>query len=154
WRKNLIKDLGGEMMTEWGYSESPLVDGDLLICTPGGEKGTLAALNKKDGSAVWRSTELKQKAPYSSVMAAEIGGVRQYIQTSYIDDTEGGVVSGFRAKDGKLLWTHPHFKGHSYAIAPTPIVRGNLVYVTAGYGAGCHLLEVTPGDNGKFTAKD
>lgn len=144
WRKDLIKDLGGEMMTEWGYSESPLVDADLLICTPGGSKGTLAALKKATGEVVWRSTELKTKAPYSSIMPLEVGGVRQYVQTSYIDDVAGGIVQGVRAKDGKLLWTHPFFKGHSYAIAPTPIVHDGLVYVTAGYGAGCHLLKLTP----------
>lgn len=68
WRKNLAKDLGGEMMTEWGFSESILIDGDKLICTPGGDKGTLAALDKKTGAVLWRSTELKNKAPYSSTM--------------------------------------------------------------------------------------
>ena len=111
WRKNLIKDLGGEMMTEWGFSESVLIDGDKLICTPGGDKGTLAALDKKTGAVLWRSTELKNKAPYSSMMVADIGGVRQYIQNSFIGKTEGGTVSGFAAKDGKLLWKGAAFEG-------------------------------------------
>jgi outer membrane protein assembly factor BamB len=142
WRKNLIKDLGGEMMTEWGYSESPLVDGDKLICTPGGDKGTLAALDKKTGAVRWRSTGLKNKAPYSSVVISEAGGVRQYVQNSYISEDEGGVVSGFDAKDGKVLWTAPLAKISSYAIVPTPIVRGDLVYVTAGYDYGCHLYQL------------
>ncbi|HYT92469.1 MAG TPA: PQQ-binding-like beta-propeller repeat protein [Gemmataceae bacterium] len=144
WRKDLIKQLGGEMMSDWGYSESPLIDGDLLICTPGGQKGTLAALKKATGEVVWRSTDLKYTAPYSSIVVSEAGGVRQYVQNGYIDDTEGGVVFGVAAKDGAALWTEPFFKGSSYAIAPMPIVRGNLVYVTAGYGAGCHLFELTP----------
>jgi outer membrane protein assembly factor BamB len=142
WRKNLTKDLGGEMMTHWGYSESPLVDGDKLICTPGGDKGTLAALNAKTGAVLWRSTELKNKAPYSSVVVSEAAGVRQYVQTSFIDNPESGVVSGFSPGDGKVLWTSPLAKGETFAIAPTPIVRKNLVYVTAGYGYGCHLLEI------------
>jgi outer membrane protein assembly factor BamB len=155
WRKDLVKDLGGEMMSEWGYSESPLVDGALLICTPGGEKGTLAALDKKTGTVKWRSTALKNKAPYSSVVISEAGGVRQYIQTSYINDEEGGVVSGFAAKDGKLLWSESTFKASkSYAIAPTPIVRKNLVYVTSNMnGPGCHLFELTAKGNG-IAAKD
>jgi outer membrane protein assembly factor BamB len=149
WRKDLIKDLAGEMMTEWGYSESPLVDGDLLICTPGGPKGTLAALDKKTGAVKWRSTDLKNKAPYSSVVISEGGGIRQYIQTSYISAAEGGVVSGFAAKDGKLLWSQPTFRGSSYAIAPTPIVRDNLVYVTCNMeGPGCHLFALTPKGKG------
>src|SRR5262249_14301833 len=57
WQVNLSKDLGGKMMSGWGYSESPLIDGDKLICTPGGGRGTLAALDKKSGKVLWRSTE-------------------------------------------------------------------------------------------------
>ncbi len=143
WRKNLVKDLGGELMTKWGYSESPLADGDLLICTPGGKKGSLAALNKKTGAVVWQSGELKNYAPYSSVVVSEAGGIRQYVQTSYINDIEGGAVSGFAAKDGKVLWSAPIFSGQSTAICPTPIVQKNLVYVTSGYGAGCHLFDIS-----------
>jgi outer membrane protein assembly factor BamB len=148
WRKNLIKDLGGKMMDvggdDWGYSESPLIDGKLLICTPGGPKGTLAALDKTNGNIVWRSVGLTHNAPYSSAVVADIHGVRQYIQTSY-DNTEGkefGVVSGFDAKTGKVLWSETIFKQSSYAIAPSPIVKGNQVYVTSGYGGGCHLFDI------------
>src|SRR5581483_7835011 len=143
WRKNLVKDLGGELMTGWGFSESPLVDGDKLICTPGGDKGTVAALDKKTGNVIWRSTALTNKAPYSSPVVADIHGVRQYIQLSYIDEFKGGTVSAIAAQDGKVLWTEPIFKGHSYAIAPTPIVKGDEVYVTSGYGGGCHLFKVS-----------
>ncbi len=139
---------------DWGYSESPLVDGGLVLCTPGGDQGLLAALNKKTGAVVWRSTQLKNKAPYSSIMVSQVGGLRQYIQTSYIDDEKGGVVSGFAAKDGKLLWSQAIFKGHSYAIAPTPIMHDNLVYVTSAMeGPGCHLFELTAKSVG-LAAKD
>lgn len=148
WRKNLASDLGGEMMSEWGYSESPLVDGDHLIVTPGGPKGTLAALDKKTGKVVWQSAGLTNKAPYTSVMISNAGGVKQYIQTSYIDPDEGGFVSGFDVKSGKPLWTENMFKKHSYAIAPTPIVLKDWVYVTAGYGGGCHLFEIKGSDKG------
>lgn len=143
WRKNLETDFGGEMMTEWGYSESPLVDGDLLVCTPGGDDGTIVAMKKTDGKLVWRSKQLKNKAPYSSIVAADIHGVRQYIQNSYVDETVGGYISGIAAKDGKVLWSMPTFKGHSYAVVPTPIVKDNLVYMTSGYGAGCHCFEIS-----------
>jgi hypothetical protein len=152
WQKSFPKDLAGDMMSEWGYSESILVDGDLVICTPGGKKGTLAAFNLKDGKEEWRSAALTNKAPFSSVMVGIFGKTKQYIQTSYIDDTEGGVVSGFGTK-GEVLWTKPLFEGHSYAIAPNPILSSNQVYITAGYGGGCHLFDIT-GDKGKSTAKD
>jgi outer membrane protein assembly factor BamB len=153
WRKNLVKELDGEMMTHWGYSESPLVDGDHLICTPGGAKGTLAALDKKSGAVIWRSKELKDKAPYSSIIAADIGGVRQYIQLTYVDDSKGGAAAGVAAKDGKLLWYFPYFEGDSYAMAPTPIVRGDRVYLTVSL-KGCRLLKISKNDKGQFQADD
>src|SRR5205085_1360202 len=78
WRKDFVKDFAGQMMSDWGYSESPLVDGEMLIVTPGGEKGTLAALDKKTGEVKWRSKGLSYAAPYSSVMISEAAGVKQY----------------------------------------------------------------------------
>src|SRR5262249_16513455 len=110
WRKNLAKDLGGEMMTEWGYSESVLVDAGQVGCTSGGEQGTLAAIDKKNGKVLWRSKELKYNAPYSSIVVATLSGVRQYVQLAYISDEEGSIVAGVAARDGKLLWKHPFAK--------------------------------------------
>jgi outer membrane protein assembly factor BamB len=141
WQKSLRKDLGGKMMSGWGYSESPLVDGEQLICTPGGKQGTLAALNKKTGDVIWRSKELTDDAGYSSVVAADLGGVRQYVQTTK------EAVAGVAAKDGKLLWRFPKPE-YRTAVIPTPIVRDNLVYVTAGYGVGCDLLQINPEGQG------
>src|SRR6185436_146880 len=77
WRKDYIKDFGSSR-PEWGFSESPLVDGDQVIVTPGGEKGAMAALKKDTGAVIWRSTEFTDKAHYSSVNIATIGGVKQY----------------------------------------------------------------------------
>jgi outer membrane protein assembly factor BamB len=154
WRKNLVKDLGGELMSRWGYSESPLVDGDKLICTPGGSKGTLAALNKKDGTVRWRSEGLTASATYASVVAATIGGVRQYIVMTYEDGKAIG-VAGVAPADRKLLWQQAILTGtfESYAVIPSPIVQGNKIYVTEGYAAGCQLLEVAPEAGGKFAVK-
>jgi outer membrane protein assembly factor BamB len=137
-------------MTQWGYSESPLVDGDLLICTPGGNQGTLAALDKKTGKVQWRSTKLTHAATYASVVAAEIQGVHQYICNSYTE-SDGGFLSGVAAKDGKLLWTAPTFKGTKYAVSGTPLVVGNDVYVNIGENGGlCHLFAIDK----KMKAKD
>ena len=135
WRKNLKTDLGGEMWSEWGYSESPLVDGDLVVCTPGGKSGTLAALDKKTGEVRWRSKDWTDKAAYSSVVVTVVGGVRQYVQMT------GESVAGIAAEDGRLLW---RFRRSSpTAPVPTPIVDGDRVYVSSGYGAGCALLRLT-----------
>ena len=145
WEKGLKSDLGGDMMSGWGYSESPLVDGDQVVCTPGGKNGTMAALNKKNGDLIWRSKDWTDRAAYSSIVAADIGGVHQYVQMT------GDSVGGVDAKDGKLLWKYER-KGPTAAI-PTPVVSGDYVFVSSGYGAGCNLIHVTK-DGDKFTATE
>jgi outer membrane protein assembly factor BamB len=135
WRKNYVKDLGSEKPPEWGYSESPLVDGDQVVVTPGGAKGALAALNKKTGAVIWQSKDFTDEAHYSSIVVAEMGGTRQYVQL-----TAASVV-GIAPKDGAMLWRAAR-KGN-VAVIPTPVVDGNDVYVTSGYGVGCNLFHVT-----------
>jgi outer membrane protein assembly factor BamB len=142
WRKSLVKDLGGAPPT-WGYSESPLVDGRQVVVTPGGKKGALAALDKKTGELMWQSKEFTDAAHYSSIVPAEIGGTLQYVQL-----TSASVV-GISAKDGSLLWKAP--RQGNVAVIPTPLVAGNEIYVTSGYGAGCNLFKVTRTDD-KFSA--
>lgn len=148
WRKDLVADLGGKMMEaakeHWGFSESPVVDGGLVFCTPGGPKGTVAAFDKTTGKLVWRNTEITHNAPYTTGIIADLHGARQFIQTTYNNTSgkETGHISGFDVKTGKILWTMGLFKGTSYALASTPIVTGNKVYVTTGYGHGCHFFEI------------
>ncbi len=144
WRVNLASDLKGKMMSGWGYSESPLVDGDNLIVCPGGRAGTMAALNKKTGAVVWRSKDWTDDAAYSSVVVATIGGVRQYVQLT------GESVAGVDPAKGKVLWKAPR-KGRT-AVIPTPVIDGNFVYVTSGYGIGCNIFRID-GAAGKFTAE-
>jgi outer membrane protein assembly factor BamB len=143
WRKNFTSDFGGQR-PEWGFSESPLVDGDKVVVTPGGEQGAIVALNKKTGVVVWQTKDFTDPAHYSSLIAADIGGVRQYIQL-----TAASVV-GVAAADGKVLWRATR-KGQT-AVIPTPIYDSGFVYVTSGYGVGCNLFKITSADN-KFSAE-
>ena len=138
WQKDFRKDLGGEFMSQsdWGYSESPLVDNNLVICTPGGDEGTLAALNKHTGEVVWRSAEWTDAGGYSSPIVVEIDGIRQYIQFA----REG--VAGVAAADGKLLW-NANLAGNRVAVIPTPIYHDHIVYVTSGYNSGCAGLKIS-----------
>lgn len=153
WKKDMENDFNGEMMSYWGYSESVLIDGDNLICTPGGKDGTVAALDKKNGAVKWRSKKLTDKATYASIMPAEIHGVRQYIVMTYVDNVKGGAVAGVAAKDGELLWYEPHYSGQSFAACTTPLVKGDEVYITAGYQKGCKLLKLTK-QGQKFLVED
>jgi len=134
WRKDFTKDYGGTR-PEWGFAESPLADGDKIVFTPGGNAGAIVAVDRNTGSTKWRSTDFTDSAHYSSLITAEIGGVRQYIQL-----TADSIV-GVGASDGKVSW-RARRKGDT-AVIPTPIYSDGYVYVTSSYGTGCNLFKVT-----------
>ena len=149
WQKDMRKDFGGDIMSQWnwGYCESPIVDGDRVICTPGGEGGVMIALDKRTGDLLWRTTEWPDVSGYCSPIVVEIEGVRQYIQ-----QVKKGVI-GVEAETGKVLWSGAFGTGMGPAI-PTPVydAEQRIVYVTAEYGAGCAAFQVSKqGD--QFEAK-
>ena len=152
WKKDLPKELGARVNpvaadpdgNGWGFAWSPLVDGDRLIITPGGTGGLFAALDKKSGAVVWRSKDLATEATYSSPVAATVAGVRMYVAL-----TQHG-VAGVGA-DGGVLWEHKRANDFPDVVCPTPIVKDDLVYVTA-WGGGSELLRLMP-KGGKFEAE-
>jgi outer membrane protein assembly factor BamB len=130
-----MQDLGGKT-PNWGYTESPLIDGNQVAVTPGGAQGAIAALNKETGEPLWQSKDFTDGAQYASLVPAMINGEKQYVQLTQQH------VAGVSAKDGALRWQYD-FPGR-VAVIPTPIVKDNMVYVTAGYGSGCMLLKIEP----------
>lgn len=133
WSKNLVKDFGGRIPS-WGYSESVLIDGDHLICTPG-SAGGMVALEKSTGKLVWACKEFKDGAGYSSVMISNGAGVKQYVQQTMSS------ALGVRAQDGKLLWKTSNLR-RATAVIPSPVVFEDYVFFTAGYGAGCECYKL------------
>lgn len=142
WRKSLSKDFGGKMMSGWGYSESPLVEGEKLICTPGGPEAMIVALNKKTGEVLWKTKapnlgpKGKDGAAYCSAIATTTAGVRQYIQLI------GRGIIGVAADDGRLLWGYNPIANRT-AVIPSPIVQDDLVFCTTSYETGSALLRLT-----------
>ncbi len=134
WQKSLVADLGGKLQ-DWGYTESPLIVGDKVIVTPGGSQGTLAALNRKTGEVVWRSTDVTDPAQYSSPILISHGGKQQIVQLV----TKR--VFGTDPETGKVLW-QADFPGR-VAVIPTPVYHDGIVYVTAGYGVGCKAVKLS-----------
>lgn len=134
WRSTM--ELLGGKVPNWGYTESVLIDGDKLLCTPGGPKGAIAALDKRTGKVLWQSEEITDFAHYSSTVRGEFHGQPQYVHLF-----EKRLV-GVSAEDGSLLWEVP-WPGN-VAVIPTPIIEGNRVFATSGYGAGCMLVEISP----------
>jgi len=141
WKKNFQRDFDGRMMSVWKFSESPLVDGDRLVCTPGGPDAAIVALDKKTGATLWAAkipplgTRGKDGAAYSSMVAADIEGVRQYIQIL------GRGAVGVEAATGKFLWGYNRVANPTANIT-SPVVRGNYVFVTSSYRCGSALLKI------------
>ncbi len=145
WQKHLRNDFGGKY-GEWAYAESPLVDGDVLVCTPGGEQATLVALNKHTGEVIWKSQVPGDQEPgYASAIIVNAAGVKQYVQF-----LQKGLV-GVDANTGKFLWQYER-TGQSPANIPTPVAQGDLVYSSSGRGGGA-LVRIVAKD-GKLEAEE
>jgi outer membrane protein assembly factor BamB len=140
WRKNLRGDFGGKPGV-WAYSESPLIDGERLICTPGGSEATLVALNKKTGDVIWKSAVPGgDQAAYSSAIIVEAGGLKQYVQV-----LQAGLV-GVEANNGKFLWRYKKINSPYRANIPTPVARDSYIYSAAvGVGGGAIKLQPREG---------
>jgi len=151
WRRSMPRDFGGRMMSSWMFSESPLVDGDRVIVTPGGRSAAIVALDRLTGKDVWRATLPAfgsggaDGAGYSSIMVSNGGGVKQYVQLM------GRGLVGIRAADGVFLWGYNRVANATANIS-TPIIKGDFVFDSTSYGAGAVLLQLVADGAGKVKA--
>ena len=158
WRKDLVAEFQGETPV-WGYSESPLVDGNRLVCTPGGKEATLAALDKATGALIWKSfvprgtdklygadPKKPDGAEYSSMVAGEAGGIRQYVQ--FLKTGVAGVAAG----DGKFLWRYNRTANDTANVC-TPLLRDGFVFAASNYAVGGALVKLEAKD-GTVAAKE
>jgi outer membrane protein assembly factor BamB len=154
WQRDFKGDWNGAMMSGWGFSESPLVDGDWVLCTPGSKDAMIVALNKMTGDEVWRTAvpdfgasegkngkRLKVGAGYSSIVVSNGGGVKQYVQLV------GQGVIGVRASDGEFLWGYDGV-ANGTANIPTPIAVNDYIFCSTGYNTGSALLKLTASGTG------
>jgi len=148
WQHSMTSDFGGRTPM-WSYRESPLVEGDKVICTPGGEDATLAALDKLTGKTIWKSqVPGGPKAAYASVIAIDFEGQREYVQ--FTQNTLVGVA----ASDGKFLWRYdPPANSHGINCS-TPIYHDGMVFAASAYGAGGGLVKLSKDTNGGVKAEE
>ena len=153
WRKNLVTDFGGQIMSDWKFSESALVDGDRVVVTPGGKDSAIVALDKRTGALAWKApmpapgANGRDGAGYASIVISNGGGVKQYVTLL------GRGLIGVRAADGVVLWSYNRV-ANNVANIPTPIVKGDFVFASSGYQAGAVLLKLAAAEAGKVTATE
>jgi len=134
WQKNLMSDFKGAKPS-WNYSGSPFVTGGLVIVQAGGATGTVA-LKKETGEMAWTSNT--GAAGYATALLAKIGGQDQLLIFS------GPGINGLDPKTGKILWKSEWKTAHDVN-ATTPVVDGDTVFITSGYGTGCQALQIANG---------
>ena len=173
WQRNLTEDFGGRI-PRWKYNESPLIDGDKLICTPGGAEATLVALKKFTGDTVWKSqvpdgsaqesegeressprrrgrrggSGASSGAAYASAIAIDFEGQRQYVQLA------AKTLVGIAASDGKVLWRYDKPANRFGINCSTPVYHDSYVFAASAYGAGGGLVKLNKSANGEITAEE
>jgi outer membrane protein assembly factor BamB len=148
WHKNLKRDFGGRAMARWAYCESPLIDGDKLVCTPGGKEATVVALDKKTGAVIWKAQIPEgDGAGYASPIVIDAAGHKQYVHF-----LEKG-LAGIDAATGAVLWRSS--KGaNRVANCATPIYADGCVFAASAYGAGGVLVKLTKDAQGGIKAEE
>jgi outer membrane protein assembly factor BamB len=148
WQRSLQSDFGGRV-PPWSYRESPLIDGDKVICTPGGEEATLVALDKLTGKTIWKNqVPGSPKAAYASAIAIDFNGQRQYVQF-----TQKALV-GVAASDGKFLWRYDKAANGNGISCATPIYHDGYVFAASAYGAGGGLVKLSKDTNDGVKAEE
>ncbi len=148
WQRSLTRDFGGRAPM-WSYRESPLVDRDMVICTPGGQDATLVALDKLTGETIWRSqVPGGSGAAYASAIAIDFDGQREYVQFT------AKAVVGVAASDGKFLWRYNRPANGMGVNCSTPVHHDGLVFAASAYDAGGGLVKLSKDASGGVKAEE
>jgi outer membrane protein assembly factor BamB len=175
WQHSLTEDFGG-LVPMWRYNESPLIDGDKLICTPGGEDATLMALDKFTGEPIWKAQVPDRAAAdengerggdrgrgrgrgrfgrgpasgagYASAIAIDVEGQRQYVQLT------ATTLVGVAASDGKVLWRYDRPANSHRINCSTPVYHDGLVFAASAYGNGGGAVRLCKDASGAVQAEE
>lgn len=128
WSVDIAERFAARLRT-WGFAENLVVEDNLVLCTPGGAKGRVVALDKKTGATVWKNTEIQDLAAYGSPIVVPHQGARMFL--NFMHET----VVGVEVRTGKLLWTHPHASTCDQNVT-SPLFQDGSVFVTSGHRGG------------------
>ncbi len=144
WGKDFLTNFDGTNIT-WGYTESVLIDGDKLFCTPGGKTNNVMALNRMTGETIWNCSGLGETSAYCTPLLVKLPNLRLLVT-----HTSGNVL-GIDASTGKMLWNFVH--PNQWAVHPnTPIYHDGGLFVFSGYGQGGEKLKLSA--NGSSVTKE
>lgn len=138
WSRDLPKEFVGEAPM-CGFAEAPLIDGNAVICTPGGKDAALVALDKATGKTIWTTSGFSDQSAYCSPILIERGGIRLVVTIT------ARFVVGIDAANGQLIWKYPfdtaaQDPNHSVA----PVYQDGMLYFTSGHGKGGQMIEISP----------
>jgi len=139
WSKDLLKDFGGRNLT-WGMTENLVAHGDKIICTPGGAKHNIIALNRHNGSLIWSSTGKGDNPAYCSPILIKLPDRNLFVNITSVN------IVGLDADTGVLLWSYPNTNQYSVH-ANGPIYNAGYVYCFSGYGRGGVKLKLSANGN-------
>jgi outer membrane protein assembly factor BamB len=169
WQHSLTRDFGGRV-PNWRYHESPLIDGNKLICTPGGEEAMLVTLDKLSGNTIWKSQvpggsggsgggpggpsgggrgrSGGSGAAYASAIVIDFDGQRQYVQFT------GKALVGVAASDGQFLWRYTRPANPQGINCSTPVYYDGLLFASSAYGAGGGAVKLAKDASGAIKAEE
>lgn len=136
WKKHLFKDFDGKNI-QWGVTETVVVDGDVLYCTPGGATNNVIALNRHNGNLIWSSPGNGELSAYCTPLLINLPSRKLLVTMT------AGHIIGLDAEDGKMLWKHPQTNQYSVH-ANTPIYHDGAVFCFSGYRQGGPKLRLSP----------
>jgi outer membrane protein assembly factor BamB len=135
WSVNLVEKFGARNL-KWGMTESPVVDGDRVIYTPGGTDAVVVALNRFSGKTIWKSKVNAEKSAYASPVIVKHGNARLLLTMT------GKSTIALNPDNGDLIWTYPHIT--KYGINPnTPMYSDGFIFSVSGYGTGGEKLKLS-----------
>jgi len=136
WQSSLFEHYGGDNI-QYGLAESVLIHGDMVICTPGGVKNNIVALNRLTGDLIWSSAAKSEPPAYCSPTVIQHNGRNMIITIT------ASSILALELETGNLLWDHIFYSRNGY-FPNTPIYRNGFLYSVSGYRSGGIMLQLSP----------
>jgi len=136
WKKDFLSDFDGKNIT-WGYTETVVIDKDVVYCTPGGQVNNIMALNRLTGETIWSGTGKQALSAYCTPLLIQLPARKLLVTMTATD------IIGVDASNGKLLWSYP--QTNQWAVhANTPVYADGGILCFSGYGQGGPKLKLSP----------